>query len=82
MISTGQRFDTILLLGHNFGLLESKQKAKNILRRLYKIMPAECRIIAETMDPHKTNNHTHLLYQKSNVSNNRNAGTDKDKGKI
>jgi hypothetical protein len=74
MINAGLQFDTLLLLGHNFGLMESKDKAKKILSRLFSIMPAGCRIIAETMDPHTTNNPVHLVYHKKNIARSRMPG--------
>jgi len=74
MVNGKIKFDTLLMLGHNFGLFESKTKAKRIFQKLYKIMPDKSRIIAETMDPYKTDNPAHMAYQRNNVRMGRMAG--------
>src|SRR5476649_1677603 len=43
-------FDTILLLGGNFGLLESKRRAPALLRQLLRVSTPMTRIIAESLD--------------------------------
>lgn len=60
-------FDSILLMGHNLGLLQYKNKARKILQILDRISKKEAIIIAHTMDPTKTNNSVHRLYQKNNI---------------
>lgn len=45
-------FDSILLLGNNWGLLSDSQKAKSILRNLYKCTSSDAIILAETLDPY------------------------------
>jgi len=63
-------FDTILLLGHNFGLLPSIKKGRKILQILDKITTDKGIIIGHTMNPtHKieTKNPIHKNYYKNNV---------------
>ncbi len=45
-------FDTILLLGNNWGLLANREKAKRILRNLYQCTTPDAKILAETLDPY------------------------------
>jgi SAM-dependent methyltransferase len=46
-------FDTILMLGNNFGLFASPSKARLLLRRFLKMTTPEARIIAESRDIYK-----------------------------
>jgi SAM-dependent methyltransferase len=59
-------FDTILMLGNNFGLFGSFSNARLLLNRLCKITSPNAMIIAESNDPYKTENPFHLRYQKAN----------------
>jgi len=59
-------FDTILMLGNNFGLFGSFNNARLLLNKLYKITSPNATIIAESNDPYKTENPFHLRYQKAN----------------
>lgn len=59
-------FDTILMMGNNFGLFGSPSRARWLLRRLHSLTSASARIVAETMDVHQTNNPDHLSYQRRN----------------
>ena len=45
-------FDSILLLGNNWGLLENRTKAQQILRNLYTCTTPDAVILAETLDPY------------------------------
>jgi 2-polyprenyl-3-methyl-5-hydroxy-6-metoxy-1,4-benzoquinol methylase len=67
-------FDTILMLGNNFGLFGSFNNARLLLRKLDKITFPNAIIIAETNDPYRTENKFHLLYQKFNRKRGRMAG--------
>jgi SAM-dependent methyltransferase len=60
------RFDTLLMLGNNFGLFENFKKARRLLRRFHKITSPKTRIIAESMDPYKTDEPDHLKYHRYN----------------
>jgi SAM-dependent methyltransferase len=59
-------FDTIILMGNNFGLFGGFQKAKKQLRKLHRITSRDARIVATTTDPYKTHNPIHLRYQRLN----------------
>jgi hypothetical protein len=65
------RFDTIVMLGNNFGLFGSPSKARGLLRRL---RPLADRIVAASIDPHATEDPTHLAYQERNRRRGRMAG--------
>ena len=67
-------FDSILLFGNNFGLLENHIKAKKLLKIMYKITSKNGVIIAESRDPYITDNPVHLKYHKTNLRKNRMAG--------
>jgi hypothetical protein len=59
-------FDTIVLMGNNFGLFGGFQKTKKLLHKLHRITSANATIIATTTDPYKTDNPIHLRYHKLN----------------
>jgi SAM-dependent methyltransferase len=59
-------FDTILLLGNNFGLLGDADRGRLLLRRFRTLTTGGGRIIAESMDPSKTENPDHLAYHERN----------------
>lgn len=61
-----QSFDTVLMLGNNFGLVESREKAGEHLARLARITSEDARIIAESKNPHDTGDEAHLQYQEEN----------------
>jgi SAM-dependent methyltransferase len=67
-------FDTIVMFGNNFGLFGDYNKAKKLLRELYRITSDKALIIATTRDPYKTNDPDHLDYQKANLKRGRMAG--------
>jgi SAM-dependent methyltransferase len=47
------KFDTILMLGNNFGLFSNRNKARMLLRRLLTMTNPKARIIAESLDIYK-----------------------------
>ena len=67
-------FDTIIMMGNNFGLFGSFKKARRLLKRLHKMTSKDALIIAETRDPYKTDNPAHLAYQESNRKRGRMSG--------
>lgn len=67
-------FDTILLLGNNFGLLGNPVRGRWLLRRLRALTTREGRIIAESLEPRKTKNPFHLAYHKWNEQRGRLPG--------
>ena len=67
-------FDTILMLGNNFGLFGSFQGARRILKKLSRMTSRSGRIIAESNDIYQTENPEHLAYHKHNRDRGRMAG--------
>jgi len=47
------RFDTILMIGNNFGLFGGPNRAQQLLKRFYNITSPDARIIAESVDIYK-----------------------------
>jgi len=47
------KFDTILMLGNNFGLFSNKNKARVLLRRFLNMTNPKARIIAESLEIYK-----------------------------
>ena len=67
-------FDTILMMGHNFGLVGSYKRAKWLLRRFAAMTSDTAKIIAETLDPYQTEEPCHLAYQQFNRDRGRMSG--------
>ena len=70
-------FDTIVLLGNNFGLFGSPAKAKRLLRRLRKLTSGDGRILAESRDVSSapgSNAPWHVEYRRRNVERGRLPG--------
>ena len=67
-------FDTVLMLGNNFGLFGSYEGAKRLLKKLGGITSEEGRIITSTRDVYKTDDLNHLSYHKLNRKRGRMAG--------
>ena len=65
-------FDTILMLC--FGLFGSADRAKKLLRKIYRMTSKDGRIIAENNDPYKTEIKEHLDYHKLNETRGRMPG--------
>jgi SAM-dependent methyltransferase len=47
------RFDTILMMGNNFGLFGGPKRARQLLKRFYDMTGPDARIIAESVDIYK-----------------------------
>jgi ubiquinone/menaquinone biosynthesis C-methylase UbiE len=67
-------FDTIIMMGNNFGLLGSLNNGKTILKEFHRITSSEAIIIAATRDPYKTNRRVHLDYHRFNKRRGRMSG--------
>lgn len=67
-------FDTVIMMGNNFGLFGSFEKAKKLLRKLSKITSPRGRIIATTNDVYQTEDPVHLSYQELNRQRGRMSG--------
>jgi hypothetical protein len=59
-------FDTVLMLGSNFGLFGGFHRAKLLLKKLACCTDRNAQIIAQTRDPYKTTEPTHLAYHNRN----------------
>jgi len=59
-------FGTVQLLGNNFGLFGSRARARRLLARLHAITDPDARILAESLDPHDTDNPAHRAYHHAN----------------
>jgi SAM-dependent methyltransferase len=67
-------FDTILMLGNNFGLFGDAENAKTILEKMSRITTTHAQIIAGTRNPYVTDNKDHLEYLRFNKRRGRMAG--------
>jgi len=67
-------FDTIIMLGNNFGLFASPRKGRFLLRKFHKMTSDNAMIIAESNDPCKTENPAHLEYHELNRKRGRMPG--------
>ena len=59
-------FDTVVMFGNNFGLVENPRRARWFLRRLLAITTDEARIIAVSYDPYGTKDPLNLAYHERN----------------
>jgi SAM-dependent methyltransferase len=59
-------FDTMLMLGNNFGLFASVKRARWLLRRFRAMTSPDARLIAESMDVYATERPEHLEYHERN----------------
>lgn len=67
-------FDTILMMGHNFGLVSNIKRAQWLLKRFAIMTSPDAKIIAETFCPYQTENTDHLEYHRINRNRNRMGG--------
>lgn len=67
-------FDTILMLGNNFGLMESRGRAKRLLQRLHRMTTDAGRILAGERDPYHRAPAEHRRYHRWNLRRGRMGG--------
>jgi SAM-dependent methyltransferase len=67
-------FETILMLGNNFGLFGDSINAKLLLEKLARVTTPEARIIAGTLNPYQTDRTEHLEYHELNRQRGRMPG--------
>ena len=67
-------FDTILMLGNNFGLFGSAAKARRLLRRFKGFTRPGATLIAESLNVYETSDPDHLAYQAANRERGRMSG--------
>ena len=68
------RFDTVMLLGNNVGLLGDPEQGPALLRRLHAVTSERGRIVGESRDVANTSDPVHLRYQEENVRRGRLPG--------
>ena len=68
------RFDTLLMMGNNFGLFASLRRARWLLKRFHGLTSPNARIIAQTLDPYQTALPEHLQYHELNRRRGRAGG--------
>lgn len=68
------RFDTLLMLGNNFGLLGTEKAARRSLRRLRAVTNPGGRLIGQSFDPHGFTDRTQLDHAERNVERGRPFG--------
>ncbi|HUK91145.1 MAG TPA: class I SAM-dependent methyltransferase [Blastocatellia bacterium] len=59
-------FDTVIMLGNNFGLFAGHEKAKKALKSLHRITSDRGQIIAESLDHYNTTERSHVQYRNWN----------------
>ncbi len=67
-------FDTIIMMGNNFGLFGNPTNAKRLLKIFYKITTDEATIVAPSVNTYSTKNKDHLGYIELNISRGRIGG--------
>jgi SAM-dependent methyltransferase len=67
-------FNTILMMGNNFGLFGSFEGAKRLLKKFSRITTDNSRIIATSNDIYRTKNPEHLSYHQRNRERGRMVG--------
>jgi SAM-dependent methyltransferase len=67
-------YDTIIMMGNNFGLFSNFKKAKTLLKKFYRMTGKDAKIVAESNDPYKTDNPAHKAYQSWNRRHGRMSG--------
>ena len=60
-------FDTVIMFGNNFGVLENLEKGKRLLKELHKTTKENGLIIAESRDPYINDDPVHAGYYKRNI---------------
>jgi cyclopropane fatty-acyl-phospholipid synthase-like methyltransferase len=68
------RFDTIVMLGNNFGVVGSRENAVRLLRRFRALTSDRGRIVAESRDVGRTEDPVHVGYQEQNRERGRMPG--------
>ena len=67
-------FDTVVMFGNNIGLLGNYEKARRLLRQLYRLTTANAVILGESLNPYETRLPAHLRYRRRNRQRGRMGG--------
>jgi SAM-dependent methyltransferase len=76
-LRAGERFDTILLLGNNLGLLAGEQQGRRLLRKLGRIAADRGRILAGSYDPYDGASELARRYHARNRARGRMGGVER-----
>jgi len=69
-----ESFDTVIMMGNNFGLFGSFKLAQTLLKKLHRCTSPDALIIAMTRDPYMTSDPAHVAYHKLNRKRGRMPG--------
>lgn len=67
-------FDSITMIGNNFGLVGNPKRARRLLRRFCRMTTGHGRILAESTNPYATDDPLDLAYQERNRQQGRMSG--------
>ena len=67
-------FDSVLMMGHNFGLFGNFERAKRLLKRFHSMTSPDARIVATTLDPYDTDDPSHHEFHALNKGRGRMGG--------
>ncbi len=67
-------FDSVVMMGNNFGLFGERSRARRLLRRLDRMTSKGAVIVAQSRDPYQTTDDFHFAYQEQNRQRGRMAG--------
>ncbi len=70
----GGDFDTFVMMGGNIGLLESRERARQMLGVIAGLAREDAIIVGTGLDPYETDKEEHLRYHEMNRSRGRMAG--------
>jgi len=59
-------FDTVVMFGNNFGLFGSRARARTLLKALHRITRPGAVLLAQSRDPHETDEAAHRAYARRN----------------
>jgi SAM-dependent methyltransferase len=76
-VHADERFDTILLLGNNLGLLAGEKQARRLLRKLVRVVTGRGRILAGSYDPYEHASEFARRYQERNRTRGRMGGVER-----
>jgi SAM-dependent methyltransferase len=76
-LESGERFDTIVLLGNNLGLLAGERQGRQLLRKLARLSNSKARILAGSHDPYDRASKFARSYQVRNHARGKMGGVER-----
>ena len=76
-VGVDERFDTVVLLGNNLGLLAGEQPGRRLLRKLARVVTDRGRILAGSYDPYEGASELARRYHERNRRRGRMAGLER-----